>query len=758
MPDMSLQPGAVFAGFTIERELGAGGMGVVYLARHPRLPRHVALKLLRTDLGADPSFVSRFEREADTVAQLDHPNIVPIDDCGAENGQLWLSMRFINGTTADKALADYEHGMPADRAVSIVEKVAAALDFAHRRQLIHRDVKPANILLTHSGDDEPEQVFLSDFGVAKAMGEIEAQATALTAAGGVVATIDYAAPEQIEGRRLDGRCDIYALGCVLYKLLVGTVPYPGETLAAKVYSRLHNPPPAPSRTNPHLPPAFDAIIATALARDPADRYPTCRALAAAARSALTAQSGDNSPTQRVGTDTDPTELVGPTPGSAGQRSTADSPRAALAPTVFTPDRLSGPHTGSGSGPGTGSDGTSGGQLPGGLHDLMRPPPRLPAAGDGSSRGLTRRRSLLAVGAVLLIAAIVVAVSFFRVGKVTGTASTSSLSSSSTPATPTTAAPSTPATSSTPVTSTASSSSATTASGTITTASTNVLPVSTSPLSPDTLIISRQVAGKFALYPIDAQSGTLGAALTPPLAVGQNPIISPDRRSIIYLQIAATGGNTIRVVAADGGSSDRLLFPLPAECASANRPAWNPVQPDQLALSCIHADQTTSLLILDVTGRLIKKVNTGLVKIDDLSFAPDGLRLTFWGSQSAKANGGAIYLQRLDADLPATPITPVTSQDNDPAFSSDGRIAFHRGTQIAVMNTDGTELRVLTTSNGYSQGPIWSPTGDLIAFKRTMKIDGASKDEIFVISPQGMGERQLGDEPGSISGSPAWGNR
>src|SRR6478752_4243858 len=289
MPGMSLRPGEVFAGYTVERELGAGGMGSVYLARHPRLPRFDALKLLRSELCADPGFVGRFEREADTVAQLDHPNIVPVYDRGSQDGQLWISMRFIDGTNAENALAAYDKGgMPPERAVRIVSEVASALDYAHKHQLLHRDVKPANILLTSGpdDDDEAERVFLSDFGVAKVIGDAAERISSLTSTGSVVATLDYASPEQIKGQVLDQSTDIYALGCVLYKLLTGTVPFPGESVAARVYGHLNNEPPAPSALVPALPSALDEVTATALAKEPADRYPSCRALAVAARAAL----------------------------------------------------------------------------------------------------------------------------------------------------------------------------------------------------------------------------------------------------------------------------------------------------------------------------------------------------------------------------------------------------------------------------------------------------------------------------------------
>lgn len=278
---MSLEPGSTFAGYRIDRLLGAGGMGSVYLAEHPRLPRLVALKLLRPELGADQRFVERFLRESTTVARLDHPNILPVLDRGSENGTLWMSMPFIAGTDAEKALQQSPHGMPPARAVHIVGRVAAALDYAHRQHLLHRDVKPANILLAPGEDGEPERVFLTDFGIARSTAE-----SRLTDAGAVIATFDYASPEQIEGRELDHRSDLYALGCVLFQLLTGAVPYPGASVAVPIHAHLHAPPPSATQLIPALPAEFDTVIATAMAKNPHERYDSGRALWQAADRAL----------------------------------------------------------------------------------------------------------------------------------------------------------------------------------------------------------------------------------------------------------------------------------------------------------------------------------------------------------------------------------------------------------------------------------------------------------------------------------------
>jgi len=275
-------PGTVFAGFTLDRVLGAGGMGTVYLARHPRLPRWDALKLLSPELSHDPEFRKRFEQEADLTASLDHRNIVLVHDRGCELDQLWIDMQYIQGIDCNQALERYGP-MPFEYALRIVTEVGKGLDHAHRLGLLHRDVKPANIMLAPTGDpEEAERVLLTDFGVAKA---VDARHR-LTSTGNLIATLAYAAPEQIQSRPLDHRVDIYALGCVLYELLTGVVPFPENSHYDTMHAHLMKPPPRPSQLVPSLPRVFDDIVATAMAKDRDRRFDNCRELANTARAAL----------------------------------------------------------------------------------------------------------------------------------------------------------------------------------------------------------------------------------------------------------------------------------------------------------------------------------------------------------------------------------------------------------------------------------------------------------------------------------------
>ncbi|QDP77946.1 protein kinase [Nocardia otitidiscaviarum] len=276
-----LNSGEDFAGYVIERELGRGGMGSVYLAKHPRLPRMTALKLLNQEMFSDDEIRARFIREADLVAQLDHPNIVTVYDRGAVDEQLWISMQYIDGVNA----AAVDPGkLPPLRAVQIITETAKALDYAHGIGVLHRDVKPANILLARSGRAGAggERVYLTDFGIAR----LRDDTGHLTQTGTVTATLAYASPEQLTGATLDGRSDQYSLACTLFQLLTGSVPFEGTSPAAVIRGHLQERPRLPSTLRADLPPAVDGVLARALSKRPQDRYHSCTEFANAAERAF----------------------------------------------------------------------------------------------------------------------------------------------------------------------------------------------------------------------------------------------------------------------------------------------------------------------------------------------------------------------------------------------------------------------------------------------------------------------------------------
>jgi serine/threonine-protein kinase len=265
------------AGYTIEDVLGQGGMGTVYRARNPSLPRSDALKVLSAELSADDQFRRRFEREAELAATLDHPNIVTVYARGEADAQLWIAMQLVAGSDADKELR--EGRMTPQRAVAIVGEVAKALDYAHRRNLLHRDVKPANFLL---GPDD-ERIFLADFGIARALDE----AVHLTQTGMVMASVAYASPESLTGEAVDWGTDIYSLGCSLFRMLTQKAPFARSGgMAGMAAAHLSQPPPRVTELMPALPRAINDVIAKAMAKNPAERYQSARELAAAAAAAL----------------------------------------------------------------------------------------------------------------------------------------------------------------------------------------------------------------------------------------------------------------------------------------------------------------------------------------------------------------------------------------------------------------------------------------------------------------------------------------
>jgi len=278
-PGIELSPGDEFAGYRVERRLGRGGMGMLYLALEPGLERHVALKLIAPEAAADEVFARRFAEESKIAASIEHPNVVPIYAAGEEGGVPYIAMRYVAGADLARRLTR-EGRLEPTVAVELVGQVGNGLDAIHAAGLIHRDVKPANVLL--SGAEGAEHAYITDFGVARNV----ATESGLTQTGRFVGTLDYVAPEQISGGAVDARADVYALGCLLFKLLTGEVPFPKDGEAARLFAHLNDPPPAPSLYVPEVSMALDDVVIRAMSKSPDERYPSAGDLGRAAQAAL----------------------------------------------------------------------------------------------------------------------------------------------------------------------------------------------------------------------------------------------------------------------------------------------------------------------------------------------------------------------------------------------------------------------------------------------------------------------------------------
>jgi serine/threonine protein kinase len=268
--------GTELLGYRIEALVGRGGMGVVYRAYEPRLKRNVALKLIAPELSEDAHFRERFLVETELAASLEHPNVVPIHDAGEVDGQLYLVMRYVEGGEL-KTLLQKEGPLEPGRALAVCGQVGAALDAAHARGLVHRDVKPSNVLL-----DEHEHAYLTDFGLSRRLADAGTPGDDRHSVG----TPAYASPEQIRGGEVDGRADVYALGCLVYECLTGQPPFSRASELALLWAHLQEPQPKPSERNPDVASGIDAVVATAMAKSPDDRYSSCRELIEASRDAL----------------------------------------------------------------------------------------------------------------------------------------------------------------------------------------------------------------------------------------------------------------------------------------------------------------------------------------------------------------------------------------------------------------------------------------------------------------------------------------
>jgi hypothetical protein len=276
---IELSDGDEFAGYRIVRRLGRGGMGILYLALEPGLERRVALKLIAPEAASDEVFARRFAEESKIAASIEHPNVVPIYAAGEAGGVPFIAMRYVAGADLAKRLVR-EGRLSPDATADLIAQVANGLDAIHAAGLVHRDVKPANVLL--SGGEGNEHAYITDFGVARNV----ATESGLTQTGRFVGTLDYVAPEQISGGGVDARVDVYALGCLLFKLLTGEVPFPKDGEAARLYAHLNDPPPAPSLYVPEVSMALDDVVIRAMSKTPDDRYPSAGDLGRAAQAAL----------------------------------------------------------------------------------------------------------------------------------------------------------------------------------------------------------------------------------------------------------------------------------------------------------------------------------------------------------------------------------------------------------------------------------------------------------------------------------------
>ncbi|OBF46121.1 protein kinase [Mycolicibacterium peregrinum] len=332
---MPLNTGDVFAGYTIQRLLGSGGMGEVYLAQHPRLPRQDALKIMPASLTSDAQYRERFNREADIAASLWHPHIVGLHDRGEYEGQLWIAMDYVDGTDAARHVRErHPGGVPLREAVEIVTAIAEALDYAHERNLLHRDVKPANILLT-GPEAARRRILLADFGVARRIDDI----SGITATNMAVGSMAYSAPEQLLGQSMDGRADQYALAASAFQLLAGHSPFHHSNPAVVISKQLNEPPPSLGTERPELA-YLDEVMLKGMAKDRAGRYPRCSDFAKAL--------ADSRPTAAPLTQRPPTPQPQPQPpvsvSPPPQQFSSEPPRVITAPsfTASTHHPVAGP--------------------------------------------------------------------------------------------------------------------------------------------------------------------------------------------------------------------------------------------------------------------------------------------------------------------------------------------------------------------------------------------------------------------------------
>jgi serine/threonine protein kinase/Tol biopolymer transport system component len=720
-----LEVGDRVAGFQVEAFVARGGMAVVYRARELGLGRTVALKVMAPELSRDSKFRQRFVRESELAASMDHPNIIPIYAAGEQDQLLYLVMRYVPGDNLGTVLEDKRALSPRE-ALPVFTQVAGALDAAHARGLVHRDVKPENILLAGEGDLALRHVYLSDFGLTRRLSAL----TVVTTAGHFLGTLQYVSPEQVSNQSIDHRADIYSLGCVIYEALAGEPPFVRDSQLLLLWAHLNDRPPLLSDRNSDLPRALDEVLQQALSKNPADRQHDCQTLLAELRLAirLGEKKGLNQLSEPMPYDDATTsEAIGPS-------SASNSAQTAIAQRPYEPAY-------------------SGSRRPTDLRPFTPDsepgkPAEVDLRTDGRSGSSKPRGWIFVPSIISLVLLIAIAGTLYLKERPTNDTSSTTGPSSPSP-TPTVTPP-----------------------------VNQDLPRSAA-LAPTQLVVpmSFDEGKSYHLYLADVTDKAPGKKLTRGSSKNFQPVVSPDRQTIIYIRESGTDSSVKRslmVMSADG-KSKHYTISVPDLCnKQIYRPAWNPVDPTMLAVPCLSTANVTSLNLVRTNGTQIGAINIGHKadtewRVGAAAFSPDGKRLVFSGGRRGAA--AALFLSDAEPDAQPTTLTKKKSTiiDGYPVWSRDNKtVTFRRifsdGTEdgnadIYQIKIDSNEdAEPLIESLGYDEeGPSLSPSGDQLAFKSNEPTGQIFR--VWVAERNGKRPEVLWTEGKTeLQGSPSWSSR